>query len=59
MTGMITNPVGCSLMNSTSGVHYLSVLEYGFLVNVLLLARVFDVGLHPTDVLTPTKTPLL
>ena len=38
---------------------YLSVLEDGLLVNVLLLARVLDVGLHPTNVLTPTKPPLL
>jgi len=38
---------------------YLCVLEDGFLINVLVLARVLDVGLHPADVFTATKTPLL
>ena len=40
------------------GYIYLCVLEDGFLINVLVLARVLDVGLHPTDVFTATKTPL-
>jgi len=41
------------------GYIYLCVLEDGFLINVLVLARVLDVGLHPADVFTATKTPLL
>jgi len=38
---------------------YLCVLEDGFLINVLVFARILDVGLHPADVFTATKTPLL
>ena len=41
------------------GYIYLCVLEDGFLINVLVLARVLDVGLHPADVFTATKTPRL
>lgn len=31
----------------------------GFLVNMLVLVWAFDAGLHPADVFTATKNPLL
>ncbi len=36
---------------------FLGVLEHCLVVQVSLVARVIDVGLHPTDVLTPPVSP--
>ena len=37
----------------------LSVLQYVLVFNVLIVARILTVGLHPTNILTPAITPLL